>query len=377
MKVLFFIDSLTAGGKERRLTELMKELRRNNNIIDFTLVIMKNEIHYEEVLHLNIPIHYLIRKTKKDLSVFKSFFKICEEFDPDIVHCWDSMTAIYAIPTCQIKSIKLINGMVVNTPVQRNILNKYWLRAQITFPFSTVIVGNSKAGLEAYKAPKRKSLCIYNGMDLNRFNNLKDAALVTKEIFKTNIPPEAFIIGMVAAFEDRKDYNTLIRAAKQLISSNDNIYFILVGDGMNLNEIRKSVPERLLDKIVFLGKRSDVESIVNIFDVGILLTNRKVHGEGVSNSIIEYMALGKPVIATRGGGTNEVICDKVNGYLIDPESDMQLIERIQTLMNDKCLRENLGRRARKLARENFDLQIMTNNYIRLYYHLRENKNNIK
>jgi glycosyltransferase involved in cell wall biosynthesis len=287
------------------------------------------------------------------------------------------MTAIYAIPTCQWKSIKLINGMVVNTPVQRNILNKHWLRAQITFPFSKMVIGNSKAGLEAYKAPKRKSLCIYNGMDLNRFNNLKDAALVNKEIFKNNIPPEAFIIGMVAAFEDRKDYNTLIRAAKQLISSNDNIYFILVGDGMNLNEIKKSVPERLLDKIVFLGKRSDIESIVNIFDVGILLTNRKVHGEGVSNSIIEYMALGKPVIATRGGGTNEVISDKVNGYLIDPDGDMQLIERIQTLMNDKCLRENLGTRAQKSARENFDLKIMTNNYTRLYYKLLENKNDIK
>ncbi len=375
MKILFFIDSLTAGGKERRLTELMKELRRNTQI-DFILVVMNNQIHYQEVLHLNIPIHYLIRKTKKDLSVIKRFYNICEEFNPDIVHCWDSMTAIYAIPTCQLKSIKLINGMVVNTPVQRNIFNKYWLRAQLTFPFSNGVIGNSNAGLAAYKAPKRKSSCIYNGMDLNRFHNLKDRAIVNKEIFKENIPVNAFIVGMVAAFEDRKDYKTVVRAAKELISRHDCIRFILIGDGINFKEIKNSVPESFLNKIIFLGKRTDVESIVNIFDIGILLTNRKVHGEGVSNSIIEYMALGKPVIATRGGGTDEVITDAVNGFLIDADNDTQLIERIESLMHDNTLCDKLGKTAEKSARENFDLKIMTNKYISLYYQLLQNKNNI-
>ena len=95
-----------------------------------------------------------------------------------------------------------------------------------------------------------------------------------------------------------------------------------------------SVPVSLLNKIIFLGKRSNVESIINIFDVGILLTNSKVHGEGISNSIMEYMALGKPVIATRGGGTNEVVIEGENGYLIDPFNEDQLIEKIENV-NEK------------------------------------------
>ena len=69
--------------------------------------------------------------------------------------------------------------------------------------------------------------------------------------------------------------------------------------------MQESVPVHLKDKIIFLGKIANVENIINIFDIGILITNSKVHGEGVSNSIIEYMALGKPVIATRGGGTDQ------------------------------------------------------------------------
>ena len=315
MKILFFVDCLVAGGKERRLVELLKGVKSKQNI-EFELVVMSREIHYQQVFDLNIKIHYLIRSTKKDLSVFHKFYKICKNYKPDIVHCWDSMTAVISALACKLLKIKLVNGMVIDTPVKQNIFNKHWFRAKITFPFSSIVIGNSNAGLAAYNAPVRRSACVYNGMDLNRFEKLKEPALIRKEIFEEE-SGDIFIAGMVAAFEDRKDYKTLIKAAISLISRNDNIRFILVGDGVNLNEIKTSVPPLILNKIIFLGKRSEVETIVNIFDIGILLTNSKVHGEGISNSIIEYMGLGKPVIATRGGGTNEVVIDNQNGYLID------------------------------------------------------------
>ena len=122
-------------------------------------------------------------------------------------------------------------------------------------------------------------------MNLNRFNNLKDPSIVHKEIFGGN-SNGSFIVGMVAAFEMRKDYKTLIKAAITLVSSYDNLRFLLVGGGAGLEEIKNSVPLSLLNKIIFLGKRSNVESIINIFDVGILLTNSVQHGEGISNSLL-------------------------------------------------------------------------------------------
>ena len=373
MKILFFLDSLVAGGKERRALELMKGLRLNLKI-DLELVLMSKEIHYKEIYDLNIKIQYIIRSSKKDLTVFYKFYTICKLYRPDIVHCWDSMTAVIGVPACRLLNIILVNGMVVDTPVKQNIFNKHWLRAKLTFPFSNLVIGNSKSGLEAYGASRRKSLSIYNGMDFLRFKNLKDSESLRKEIFGDNYN-NIFVAGMVAAFEERKDYATLIKAAILLIENNNNIRFVLVGDGANLNEIKKSVPPKLFNKIIFLGKRSDIESIINIFTVGILLTNSKVHGEGISNSIIEYMALGKPVIATRGGGTNEAIIDKENGYLIDAANISQLVEKIEILVANKKLVDNLGRKSNQIAKDKFDLKIMTDNYINAYQQLLKERKN--
>lgn len=373
MKILLFIDSLRAGGKERRCAELLKGLNASPDI-DFEIVVMSENIHYQEVFSLNTKIHYLVRRTKKDLSVFRKFYNICKEYKPDIVHCWNDMTAVIAVPTCKLLNIKLVNGIVADTPIRRNIMNKSWFRARLTFPFSNKIIGNSKAGLIGYGAPQEKSSCIYNGMDFNRFKNLKDPNVFRKELLGDD-QANIFVAGMVAAFEPRKDYKTLIKAALSLIVLNNSIRFILVGSGADFVQIKNSVPPEFSDKIIFLGKRNDVESIVNLFDVGVLLTNSKVHGEGISNSIIEYMALGKPVIATHGGGTNEVVIDNQNGYLINPDDSSQMVQYIQRLVNDKKLATQLGANSYEMAHTIFDLKIMTENYIQMYQQvLQENKN---
>jgi glycosyltransferase involved in cell wall biosynthesis len=355
---------MTSGGKERRLTELMKSLRLIPDI-DFELALMTDDIHYKEVFDLRIKIHYLIRKSRRDLNVFKSYYKLCRDFKPDIVHCWDTMTAIYVTPICKLLKIKLVNGMVVDTQIRQNVMNKFWLRARLTFPFADVVVGNSYVGLASYKAPMKKSVCIYNGIDLKRLDRIKEKSLMYQEIFG-NLTQDIFVVGMVAAFEVRKDYDTLIKAALNLSTAFPNIRFVFVGTGVNWNECKERIPDSLADRIVFLGKRNDVESIVNIFDVGVLITNSKAHGEGVSNSIIEYMALGKPVIATSGGGTNEIVFDDLNGYLIEPENVAQLEEKICLLMKDPELRVKLGEEGRKIIHEKFDLKIMTQKYVELY-----------
>lgn len=373
MKILFFIDSLRAGGKERRCTELLKCLKLFP-AVEFEVVLMSRDVHYKEIFSLNIKIHYLIRKSKKDLSVFSGFYKICKDYKPDIVHCWEGMTATIAVPACVFQNIKLVNGMVIDTPVKQNILNKEWRRAKFTFPFSDRIIGNSNAGLAAYGAPSKRSVCIYNGIDFNRFNNLKEPIEFQKEIFGS-YNSDIFIIGMVAAFERRKDYKTLVKAALTLLGSNDSIRFILVGNGTDFLEIKNSIPEQFQDKIIFLGKRTDVESIVNLFDIGILLTNTQVHGEGISNSIIEYMALGKPVIATRGGGTNEAVIENQNGYLLKANNSEELIQAIQKLLKNKTLREEFGKKSSKKAHESFDLTVMTKNYISMYQKLLSSNKN--
>ena len=168
MKILFFINGIFLGGKERRLIELMKEIKIRQQF-DFELVVMHPEINYKQIFDLDIKIYYLIRKGKNDLSIFYKLYKICKQSNVNIIHCWDSMTAVYAIPVSKLLNIKLMNGMVVDTPIKKNIFNKNWLRAKLTFPFSDMVVGNSKSGLKAYGAPSKKSVAVCSNFFSNGF----------------------------------------------------------------------------------------------------------------------------------------------------------------------------------------------------------------
>jgi glycosyltransferase involved in cell wall biosynthesis len=160
-----------------------------------------------------------------------------------------------------------------------------------------------------------------------------------------------------------------------LLPGDADLRFILVGDGVDLTDIKKAVPVLFQDKILFTGKRADVESIIQVMNIGVLLTNSKVHGEGISNSIIEYMALGKPVLATRGGGTDEIVQDGKNGYLLDPESSAQLVQRIRELKNNRSLCEQFGEAGRKLVREQFNLESMTAKYKEIYHRIINERRN--
>jgi glycosyltransferase involved in cell wall biosynthesis len=368
MKVLFFIDGLIAGGKERRLVELMKGIKSEFEV-EFELVVMNPEVHYRQVFDLGITIHYLIRKTKKDASVFYKFYKICKNFKPDIIHCWDSMTAVYSIPASKLLRIKLINGMVTDAPERFNLSNKGWLRTKFAFFFSDIIIGNSKAGLKAYHAPVKKSAYIYNGFDFKRVKNIETPQTVRN---KFNIQSHVVVL-MVGAFGDRKDYDSFVEAAKIVCHNKNDIEFIAVGDGKNFKRISEKIGEDMNGRIKLLGKQSDVESIINISDICILTSNIKVHGEGISNSILEYMAMGKPVIASYGGGTNEIVEDSVTGFLINPLSPRELAEKIEILINNPELRTKLGRAGMETVKSKFSLDCMVGEYISLYRSVLNNK----
>jgi glycosyltransferase involved in cell wall biosynthesis len=97
-------------------------------------------------------------------------------------------------------------------------------------------------------------------------------------------------------------------------------------------------------------------------DIGVLIT----FYEGISNSIIEYMAMGIPVIATDGGGTVELVKDEINGYLVEQRNEAQITKKIESLLKDKQLREEMGRSGYSWVRQKFDIAEKTNEYIELY-----------
>lgn len=357
MKVLFFINELSCGGKERRLTELLKSINQRKDC-NFELAIMSNTIYYKEVLDLNIPIHYLIRRKKKDLFVFRMFYKLCKTCKPDIVHCWDSMTAIYSVPVCKLLEIKLVNGLITNSPEQQNVFNKHWLRAKITFPFSDIVIGNSKAGLVAYSAPEGKSYVINNGFNFERTDKVIDESSIQNQL---NINTE-YIVGMVASNTKNKDYKTYFAAAQILLRKRRDITFLAIGENTDSEESQHNINNEYQEFFRLLGKRFGVESYINVLDIGVLST----FTEGISNSILEYMALAKPVVATSGGGTNEIVLDHETGFLVRKSNPEELAEKIELLLNSKDLRIKMGMAGKDRIQNFFTIDSMTNNYIDHY-----------
>lgn len=360
MKVLFYIDSLGSAGKERRLVELMKALKSSHEI-EFELATMSHNIHYKEVFDLNIKIHYLVRKTKKDLSVLPKLYKLCKTMRPDLVHCWDSMTAIYSVPVCKVLHIPLINGMVTNSPLQWNIFNTNLLRAKLTFPFSNYIIGNSKAGITAYRAPMEKSYIIHNGFDFNRIDNILEKNIILKQL---NIETK-FVIGMVASFSKAKDYKTFLSAAQIILNLRRDVTFVVIGYQTDSMRIKSLIETKWRQYFKFLGTKTDIESYINAMDICVLST----FSEGISNSILEYMALGKPVVATDGGGTNEILIDNKTGFLVKVSDPKDLSEKIQILLQNENLRLNMGIAGKKCVQEDFSIDKMKNKYISVYKEL--------
>jgi glycosyltransferase involved in cell wall biosynthesis len=171
---------------------------------------------------------------------------------------------------------------------------------------------------------------------------------------------------MVASFSIKKDYKTFLEAATIILERRDDVTFLAIGEGDYLNYYEEMGASKYTRYIKFLGLQNPIEPIINIFTIGVLCTSTQVHREGISNSIMEYMALSKPVIATSGGGTNEIVINNVTGCLINQNNVKELVERIEFLVDHKKIAKNMGESGRKRILEKFNIKKMTDTYLELY-----------
>lgn len=367
MKILMIIDSLMRGGRERRAVELIKRFSERPEM-EVELVILSKVIEYEEIYAVGVPLHIMERKPKKDPKVFGKFYRVCKQFKPDVVHSWGIMSSIYAIPAAKILGIPFVNFNIYNAPAQLKWSDGDLLRSQLTYPFSDIVLGNSKAGLRAYRAPAQKSRCIYNGFDTKRLDGLEVPQTVkTRFNIQTN-----HVVGMVGAFQPRKDYATFIRAAQLVLKEFSDVTFLCIGDGPTLEQNKNLVTPENKPNILFTGQLSNVESVINIFDIGVLATDSRIHGEGISNAILEYMALGKSVVATDGGGTPEIVVHEKTGYIIKPLEPNAMAEKIMYLLQNPTLRQEFGKQGRQRVQEIFSMDSVERQFIEIYKELLNN-----
>jgi glycosyltransferase involved in cell wall biosynthesis len=177
-----------------------------------------------------------------------------------------------------------------------------------------------------------------------------------------NAPTEARIVGMVGAFSELKDYHTYYAAARILLEKYPDIIFLAIGKGTDSGQSRNLIGKEYLDHFRLLGRKSDVESYINAMDISVLST----FTEGISNFILESMAIAKPVVATAGGGTCEILVDQETGFLVNPSNPAQMAEKIERLINDPDLCEKMGKAGLERVKNGFAIDQMIDRYVILY-----------
>jgi glycosyltransferase involved in cell wall biosynthesis len=220
------------------------------------------------------------------------------------------------------------------------------------------------AVFKAYGAPLDKSGVIYNGFNFSRLSQLPS----TEEIrTKFNITTK-FVVAMVATFSAYKDYKTYIKGALEVLKTRDDVSFLCIGDGDD-SAFRALVPAEKSNRILFLGKQNKVESIMNICDIGVLATDVRNHAEGISNALMEFMALGKPVIATNFGGSVELVVNGKTGYLVEAYDHNELATRVNTLLSSDLLRTEMGKASRERVETQFSIDKMVSSFYEEYQSL--------
>jgi len=357
--ILFLIGNFVVGGKERQLTELLNGLLKD---------------HYSLHLLVKHSDAYYIDKIRQDLVSFRSFdrkhFRIDDfiilarhinEIRPDIVCSWATVTSHFCLLARFFTShdFKLINCSIRNAPIQLTFSIKF---ERFMYSFYKIVVANSIAGLNSYRQKEKKGrYVLYNGFDTTRVPTVSQEFAKEKLNFQSN----AFIVVMIASLTPMKDHETFLYSIRECIEYQKQIDFFIVGEGPNRPRLEKKAKQMEIDSnLFFLGKRNDVELIFKAADVSVL-TSTAEYGEGISNSIIESLGCGTPVIATDSPGTREIIDDGVNGLIIMPGDFKELAKKILLLKNHPEMIEGLSREGIKKIKSKFSLDKMVTSFINI------------
>ena len=213
--------------------------------------------------------------------------------------------------------------------------------------------------LVADGVPEGRAVVVHEGVDLGRI----DAAPVAGLREELWLPHGAPIVGNVAALVPHKGQRHLIEAALLVLPQIPDVRFVIAGEGELRPALERQIHEHRLEKHVLLaGFRPDVLSLHKAFDIFVMSSVT----EGLGTSLIDAMACGKPVVATRVGGIPEVVADGETGFLVEPRDHGGMARALTSLLKDDALRRRMGEAGRARAQVRFSAGRMVQDTLRVY-----------
>jgi sugar transferase (PEP-CTERM/EpsH1 system associated) len=298
-----------------------------------------------------------------DPAAFARLVARLRRLRPDVVHTrnWASFDAVLAARLARVPVvIHGEHGRDITDPDGRHPLRNRLRRlaAPLISRFVAVSDDLRRWLVEQVGVPAGKVVHICNGVDTTRFSP-GDRAIRAG----LGLGAESVLIGTVARLDPVKDQAGLLEAFALVARQRPEAILMIAGDGPCRGALHQRADSLgLTPRVRFLGERSDVPDLLRAMDVFVLPSI----AEGISNTVLEAMATGLPIVATRVGGNPELVEDGVNGLLV-PRSDVPALARaLDRYLDDPALGVLHGKSSRERAVDVFDLQRMRQAYGDLY-----------
>ena len=368
--VLYVIDQLCeAGGAERLLLKMIRLLPKDR--FRCSVITFKMRADLEAFHNFPCEIHVFPIQRTWDLQAVRTACKLAafiRSQKVSVVHTFFETSDLWAgtiarlFSRCALISSRRDMG-ILRAPKHRiayRLVNRLFHEVHAVSD-SVRQHCIAEGGLDA-----RRAITVYNGVSVpkRRSGRLPQRCL---------LPEGRKIITAVGHVRSVKGYDVLIRAATLVLEKEPDVLFVIAGDNHDpdhYQELQRMVAERRIEKnVLFLGAVEDVPGVLRESDVFVLPSR----SEGLSNALLEAMALELPCVATTVGGNAEVVDDEKSGYLVPSEDAPALAGGLLKLLGDPHEAARMGRRGREIVEAVFSEQAMIDKLVRSYERVLRNR----
>ena len=355
--VLQLIDSFHQGGTERQAVQLTRLLHATGRYNVYVACLTDAGVLRRDIERLDLgPIHAFPTISFYHPSIVPQLARLVgtlRALKIDLVHAHDFYTNIFGMAAATIARVPARIASRREMDPGRSRAQR-WVERR-AFDCADAIVVNADAiaaDLVAGGVAPAKIRTIYNGVDFSRFPPVLDGPRADRlaALGIPNASHRVFVTILANLWLELKDHPTFLRAAKAIKAAVPDCGFIIAGEGALLEPMRELAAQLgIADDVFFTGRCQHVAELLSISDVCVLSSI----SEGFANVIVEYMAAGRPVVATAVGGTGEAVRDGETGFVVAPGDDGAMADRIVLLLRDADRRAVMGARGREVALATF------------------------
>jgi glycosyltransferase involved in cell wall biosynthesis len=372
--VLQLIDSFHQGGSERQAVQLTRLLQQSGRFKVRMACLNPAGVLRAEIERLDLgeipafPLNsFYDANAVKQLRRFRSWVK-SEKIE--VLHAHDFYTNIFGVT----------GGAIARVPVRiasrretSGMRTGAQARAQhFAYSLAHQIVANSSAVKEKLIEEgnaREKIALVPNGLDVARLEPPNELSRV-ETLGLLGLPPgiqnRKFVTIVANMRHDVKDYPMFLRSAQRVSGAVANAAFLLAGEGELMGSLRDLAASLgLAEHTYFLGRCEKIAELLSISDVCVLSSK----AEGFSNSILEYMAAGRPVVATDVGGAREAIVEGETGYLVQSGDDAKMAERVISLLTQPDKASSMGSEGRRVVEKEYSCEAQLKRTEELYERL--------